>query len=502
MADPALEAALCQAMQTIHGIIGRALTAGVVLDTWMNGQAEEEISGEADGILEAEAARWTQQALAQQALFPSRPMPAAYVESVFADLLTGTALYAAQQRLGMRRVGRPDAEAAAARFRRWITGEPAGLRAAGWYYGVITCHEDFNALAYFGRMREQDFLLGVAHRPWSDRTLAPALAVYLEAGWVRRFSDGSGDWVELTPDGRTVLNRLRAALEAAGEFAWRANAQRWVIFGETDYDRVFHAVNPDVQAVTRQALDQLVLPPGARVLEVGAGTGRVTFDAGLAERVAAAGGELVALEPSAALLAALGAKRAARGAGRVRLVQGVAEALPFPPGRFDVVIAVLVLHWTDAPRAVAEMARVLRPGGQLLTGNSDGSNNFLQIPMVAAWFRPLIQLAAQLGVAPGERQGLPLAEVETLYRQAGLVEVRSRRWQVRTVASDPEAFLTFVLKGAAFFQNILARLPYRERWKLLDRLAREGPQWVAHTSPEEQRAPMQGYVTIGRKPRS
>ena len=51
---------------------------------------------------------------------------------------------------------------------------------------------------------------------------------------------------------------------------------------------------------------------------------------------------------------------------RVAFVRGAAEGLPFETATFDVVICRLVLPYTDNKRALAEMARVLRPGGALL----------------------------------------------------------------------------------------------------------------------------------------
>ncbi|CAB1128686.1 protein of unknown function [Candidatus Hydrogenisulfobacillus filiaventi] len=58
----------------------------------------------------------------------------------------------------------------------------------------------------------------------------------------------------------------------------------------------------------------------------------------------------------------------------------------------------------------------------------------------------------------------------------------------RADAGDPEAFLAMVLKDGAFYWNILARLPFRERRWLRERLNREGPHGPAPRPPGEQRA--------------
>lgn len=112
---------------------------------------------------------------------------------------------------------------------------------------------------------------------------------------------------------------------------------------------------------------RLGVGPGSRVLDVGCGQGRHAFEA---HRRGAA---VVALDRSPSEVAAaagmLGAMRLAGEAAAGALGTGVcadALALPFPDGSFDVVMAAEVLeHVPDDRAAMAELARVLRPGGRL-----------------------------------------------------------------------------------------------------------------------------------------
>lgn len=97
-----------------------------------------------------------------------------------------------------------------------------------------------------------------------------------------------------------------------------------------------------------------------RVLEIGAGTGLNL------SHYPDAIDELVLAEPSAPMADRLEARRAKLGR-RARIVAAPAEALPFDDGSFDTVVSTLVLctvHDPDA--ALAEVRRVLRPGGRLL----------------------------------------------------------------------------------------------------------------------------------------
>lgn len=105
-------------------------------------------------------------------------------------------------------------------------------------------------------------------------------------------------------------------------------------------------------------------PPGARILEVGAGTGRFTL--ALAKRAA----QVVAVDLSPAMLAVLDAKAGAAGLTRIQTRVGDLHQLALHPQEgqpgFDLVCSFSVLEYApDLAAAVAGMARNLRPGGWL-----------------------------------------------------------------------------------------------------------------------------------------
>jgi ubiquinone/menaquinone biosynthesis C-methylase UbiE len=118
-----------------------------------------------------------------------------------------------------------------------------------------------------------------------------------------------------------------------------------------------HAAGPDLALL----VEWVAPADGKRALDVGTGTGHTAV--ALARR----GARTTGVDPTPAMLAEAEALAAAQGVGDLTdFVLGVAEALPFGDASVDIVTCRRAAHhFRDIRTAVAEMARVLRPGGRL-----------------------------------------------------------------------------------------------------------------------------------------
>ncbi len=105
-------------------------------------------------------------------------------------------------------------------------------------------------------------------------------------------------------------------------------------------------------AVVGAIAAELHVPPGGPVLDLAAGTGKLT------RALLATGLDVVAVEPQAPLREIL-----ATSIGPERVRDGTAEAIPLPDDSLAAVTVADAIHWFDHAAALAEIRRVLRPGG-------------------------------------------------------------------------------------------------------------------------------------------
>lgn len=117
------------------------------------------------------------------------------------------------------------------------------------------------------------------------------------------------------------------------------------------YDRARPSYPPEAIA---WMTEKLRLGPGRQVVDLAAGTGKLTY------LLAKTGADLMAVEPVNSMRDRLRERLPG-----VPVLAGVAEALPLADHCVDAVVVAQAFHWFDARKAMAEIARVVRPGGYL-----------------------------------------------------------------------------------------------------------------------------------------
>jgi trans-aconitate methyltransferase len=136
----------------------------------------------------------------------------------------------------------------------------------------------------------------------------------------------------------------------------------------SDWDAAeYHRLSDPQRSWGLRVLDRLAPAPGEHILDVGCGTGRLTADL----RAAASNGRVAALDRSWTMV-----REARRHLPQpVGVAQADAAALPFGSETFDAVFSTATFHWVpDHPTLFAEIFRVLRPGGRLVSQAGGGPN--------------------------------------------------------------------------------------------------------------------------------
>lgn len=202
-------------------------------------------------------------------------------------------------------------------------------------------------------------------------TVSRHLKVLADLGWLESRREGTqsfyGFAAALDPGARKLWLLTRAETEAwpvaaqdaarlEAVRARRDGAQRFFAGAAGAWDELRARVYG--RAFGAEALLAL-LPSGWTVADLGCGTGALAAE--LAPRVK----RVVAVDQSAAMLRA--ARRRTEGLANVELHEAELSALPLDSGRCDAALLVLVLAYLDDPApALAEAARILRPGGRLV----------------------------------------------------------------------------------------------------------------------------------------
>jgi ubiquinone/menaquinone biosynthesis C-methylase UbiE len=158
----------------------------------------------------------------------------------------------------------------------------------------------------------------------------------------------------------------------------------------------------------RLTVDNALIKPGDNVLDVGCGTGEVS----LLAKTRSKAGKVYGIDPAPEMIA-VARKKAARKKLDIDFRVGVIESLPFPDSSIDVVTSSLMMHHLPEDlkvRGLAEIYRVLKPGGRLL---------------IADFMRPTGSFLNHIFIAFTRHRGLKsgIEDIQKLLKAAGFGQI-------------------------------------------------------------------------------
>lgn len=218
--------------------------------------------------------------------------------------------------------------------------------------------------------------------------------------------------------------------------------QSWAL----TYDQTVSQELTSMAGIThQQMLDRLLAlaqpQNGDPVLDVGTGTGWLAIRSALET-----GAQVIGVDITPAMLAQAASNAEKVGMnGRVRFALASAMCLPYPDAQFDVVLSSLAMHHTVVSRSLAEMVRVLQPGGRLAIADMAAPPTWRSAPI--SWLIGLVVKASRLIRDPRTR-----AEIEA-FRQTYTVP----EWQSLLAAQGLEKVqVTAILRpGQRFYPGVV-----------------------------------------------
>ena len=256
---------------------------------------------------------------------------------------------------------------------------------------------------------------------------------------------------------------------------WETAAEAWHRWGPT--------LNGWLGAATTRMLDLAGITSGCRVLDVAAGAGDQTLQT--ATRVGP-GGTVLATDISPAILAFAAAEAKRNGHANVETRAMDGENLELADASFDAVISrVGLIYFPDQQRALAEMKRVLVPGGRVaaIVYSTPDKNGFFSLPV--SIIRRRAQLGAPLPGQPGPFSLGGPGVIEEAFTRAGFTDVKAERIAAPLRMKSAAECLRFEKESFGALHQMLSSL---------DETARESAWTEVGTALREFERDTDGFV--------
>lgn len=273
-----------------------------------------------------------------------------------------------------------------------------------------------------------------------------------------------------------------------------AQRQDWnrVAGGWEKWDRFFEQ---NMAFLNHRLVADARLRAGQHVLDLGSGTG---YPALLTAQVVGPQGSVIGIDLAESMLAAAGRKAKMLGLTNVTFHTGDVTTLPFGAGSFDAVTSRFCLMFLpEIPKAAAEIARVLKPGGWLTAAvwSTPDKNPSIRIPMEV--IKQFIELPPSDPTAPGIFRLAQAGDLAGMLQQAGLTALMEQEFLAEWSYASAEEYYRSLMDIAAPIQNLLAKLTPQQQ--------REAEQKIVGAADEYRRDtavifPLAVRMVAARKP--
>ncbi len=223
--------------------------------------------------------------------------------------------------------------------------------------------------------------------------------------------------------------------------------------GWEKWDRFF---DEQMACLNHRLVADARLRPGLRVLDLGSGTG---YPALLAAQTVGSAGSVVGIDLAEQMLDVARRKAASLKLTNVTFRTGDVTTLPFDANSFDAVTSRFCLMFLpEIPKAAAEIARVMKPGGWVAAAVWSAPQKNPSIGLAAEMIKQVIDLPPPDPTAPGIFRLAKPGDLAGMFHQAGLTDVKDDEFLAEWAYESAEQYYTGLMEIAAPIQNLMAKL--------------------------------------------
>lgn len=217
------------------------------------------------------------------------------------------------------------------------------------------------------------------------------------------------------------------------------------------------------------------LRSGLRVLDLGSGTG---YPALLDAQTVGPSGSVIGLDLAEQMLDAARRKATRLGLSNITFRASDVTMLPFEANSFDAITSRFCLMFLpEIPKAAAEIARVLKPGGWLAAAVWSAPEKNPSIGLAMAAIKQVIDLPPPDPAAPGVFRLAKPGDLAGMFQQAGLIDVSDQEFLGEWSYGSADEYYTSLMEIAAPVQNLMAMLTELQRQNVTQRLLEAASQF-------------------------